>query len=74
MLYVGGKGRRFLAGYIGGNQSSIASTPIASGSLKFDWQKHVFASRMFDDAALMFQEIAPYQPAPRCGNADRDDV
>ena len=50
---------------MGGNQSSIVSTTIAFGSLKSDWQRHVLASSgylelgMFDDAALVLEEIAP---------------
>ena len=54
-----------LAGRMGGNQSSIVSTTIASGSLKSDWQRHVLASSgylelgMFDDAAIVLEEIAP---------------
>jgi hypothetical protein len=58
-------GRRLLAGHMGGNQSSIVSPSIVSDSLNSDWQKHILASSgylelgMFDDAALVLEEIAP---------------
>ena len=48
-----------------GNEGSIVSPPIVSDSLKTDWQRHVLASSgylelgMFDDAALVLEEIAP---------------
>ena len=50
---------------MGSNQSSLVSRPIASGSLKSDWQKHVLASSgylelgMIDDAAMVLEEIEP---------------
>jgi lipopolysaccharide biosynthesis regulator YciM len=50
---------------MGGNEGFIVSLPIASDSLEPEWQKHVLASSgylelgMFDDAALVLEEIAP---------------
>jgi hypothetical protein len=47
------------------NESSFVSPPVASHLLKPDWQKHVLASSgylelgMFDDAAIVLEEIAP---------------
>ena len=48
-----------------GNEGSIVSPPIVSDCMKTDWQRHVVASSgylelgMFDDAALVLEEIAP---------------
>ena len=56
-------GWRLSACNLGGDKGTFPS--IASDPLKADWQRHVLASSgylelgMFDDAALVLEEIAP---------------
>ena len=53
------------AGRLGGHKGSLFLPPRGSNPLKTDWQRHVLASSgylelgMFDDAALVLEEIAP---------------
>jgi Flp pilus assembly protein TadD len=50
---------------MGSNEGSFLLPPGISNSLKADWQRHVLASSgylelgMFDDAAMVLEEIAP---------------
>jgi Flp pilus assembly protein TadD len=56
---------RVLAGHMGANQGVVFLPPSISDPLKGDWQRHVLASSgylelgMFDDAAIVLEEIAP---------------
>ena len=55
----------FPAGNLGGHEGALFLPPRVSNPLKTDWQRHVLASSgylelgMFDDAALVLEEIAP---------------
>src|SRR4029453_16068985 len=58
-------GRRVPAGNLGSHKSGPFLPSRGSHSLKTDWQRHVLASSgylelgMFDDAAMVLEEIAP---------------
>jgi tetratricopeptide (TPR) repeat protein len=63
--YVGCYGRRVPAGRLGSHEGSLFLPSRVSNPLSGDWQRHVLASSgylelgMFDDAALVLEEIAP---------------
>ena len=50
---------------MGGNEGTLFLSPSVSNLLKTDWQTHVLASSgylelgMFDEAAMVLEEIAP---------------
>ena len=52
-------------GHLGSHEGAVCLPPRGSNSLKTDWQRHVLASSgylelgMFDDAAMVLEEIAP---------------
>ena len=58
-------GRRLPAGHLGSHKGALFLPSRVSNPLKTDWQRHVLASSgylelgMFDDAALVLEEIAP---------------
>ena len=57
--------RRLSAGRLGSHEGALFLPPSVSNPLKTDWQRHVLASGgylelgMFDDAAMVLEEIAP---------------
>ena len=58
-------GRRISLDHLGSNEGTLLTPSRISNPLKTDWQRHVLASSgylelgMFDDAALVLEEIAP---------------
>ena len=65
LIMLARNGRRLSAGQLGSNEGTLLLSSRISNSLKSDWQRHVLASSgylelgMFDDAAMVLEEIAP---------------